>query len=165
MTFCPGRILAKRDDAICIATKDGEISKNIRNIPEINNKQILTTPMTNNFQEINIELFGSYGILQFDFYNGAMSTSQCERLLKAIKQCQKMPIKGLILAGNSNNWSNVAAVQDAGAGGVYLALATDFSFVKLGVVLILTTRIWDNANPILAIEAIEIGLFDNIEQQ
>ncbi|KAF0457851.1 hydrogenase maturation protein [Gigaspora margarita] len=206
LTFCPGRILAKRDDAICIATKDGalwvsqlrslkskikpypfklpaiiqlgEISKNIRNIPEINNKQILTTPMTNNFQEINIELFGSYGILQFDFYNGAMSTSQCERLLKAIKQCQKMPIKGLILAGNSNNWSNginlnviqhainpslegwknikainevvkeiikltniitVAAVQDAGAG--------------------------DNANPILAIEAIEIGLFDNIEQQ
>lgn len=202
LTFCPGRILAKRDDAICIATKDGalwvsqlrslkskikpypfklpaiiqlgEISKNIRNIPEINNKQILTTPMTNNFQEINIELFGSYGILQFDFYNGAMSTSQCERLLKAIKQCQKMPIKGLILAGNSNNWSNginlnviqhainpslegwknikainevvkeiikltniitVAAVQDAGAGGVYLALATDFSFVKLGVVL------------------------------
>ncbi|CAG8537426.1 3249_t:CDS:2 [Gigaspora margarita] len=201
LTFCPGRILVKWDDAICIATKDGalwvsqlrslkskikpypfklsaiiqlgEISKNIKNIPEINNKQILTTPMTDNLQEINIELF-------------------------AIKQCKKMPIKGLILAGSSNNWSNginlnviqhainpsiegwknikainevvkeiikltnnitVAAVQaNAGA-----ELHTYTAPKRIGTCIL--NQLKDNANPILAIEAIEIGLFDNIEQQ
>ncbi|CAG8444666.1 27272_t:CDS:2 [Dentiscutata erythropus] len=255
LTVYPGKILAKRDDAICIATKDsalwvsqlhslkskinlypfklpaiiqlGELSNNI---PEINNKQILTIPTADNFQEISFELFGSYGILHFDFYNGAMSTSQCKRLLKAIKQCQKMPIKGLILAGSANNWSNginlnviqhainpsiegwknikainevvkeiikitniitVAAVQaNAGAGGVYLALATNFLFVKQGIVLnphyknmslygselhtytapkrigtYILNQLKDNANPILDIKAIEIGLFDSIAQQ
>ncbi|CAG8456285.1 2025_t:CDS:2 [Gigaspora margarita] len=254
-TFYPGRILAKQNDAICIATKDGalwvsqlrslkskikpypiklpsiiQLGELAKNISELNNKQILTTLTGNNFYEIRFELFGSYGILHFDFYNGAMSASQCERLLKVIKQCQKMPIKGLILAGSANNWSNginlnviqhainpstegwknikainevvkeiikftniitVAAVQaNAGAGSVYLALATDFSFVKPEVVLnphyknmglygselhtytapkrigtFILNQLKDNANPIIAIEAIEIGLFDNIAQQ
>ncbi|CAG8616016.1 37019_t:CDS:1 [Gigaspora margarita] len=251
----PGKVLAKRDDAICIAAKDGafwvsqlrspktklkpypfklpatiQLGKLSENIPVINPNQTLTTPTFDTFQEISFELFGSYGILHFNFYNGAMSTSQCERLLKAIKQCQKMPIKGLIFAGSANNWSNginlnviqhadnpsiegwnnikainevvkeiikltniitVSAVQaNAGAGGVYLALATDFSFVKPGVVLnphyinmglygselhtytaskrinmFMLKQIKENAKPLLAVEAIEIGLFDKLIQQ
>ncbi|CAG8752547.1 13796_t:CDS:2 [Gigaspora margarita] len=211
LTFCPGRILAKRDDAICIVTKDsalwvsqlrslkskiklytfklpaiiqlGEISKNIRNIPEINNKQILITPITDNFQKINIELFGSYGILHFDFYNGAMSTLQCERLLKAIKQCQKMPIKGLILA---EGWKNIKAINEevkeiikltniltvsavrANAGAVNMGLYgselhTYTAPKRIDMCRLIQFK--DSAKPILAIEAIEIGLFDNIEQQ
>ncbi|CAG8591386.1 26249_t:CDS:1, partial [Racocetra persica] len=254
LTAYPGRILAKRDEAICIATKDGafwvsqlrspktkikpypfklpatiQLGKLSENIPTIDLKHSLMKPTIDTFQEISFELFDSYGVLYFNFYNGAMSTSQCERLLKAIKQCQKMPIKGLILAGNASNWSNginlnviqyttnpsteawknikainnvvkeiikltniitVAAVQaNAGAGGVYLALATDFSFVKPGVVLnphyknmglygselhtytaskridmSILKQLKENANPILAIEAIEIGLFDNLMQ-
>ncbi|RIB24823.1 tetrahydrofolate dehydrogenase/cyclohydrolase [Gigaspora rosea] len=219
----PGKVLAKRDDAICIATKDGELSENI---PMINHEQGLKAPNPDTFQEISFELFGNYGILHFNFYNGAMSTSQCERLLEAIKQCQNISIKGLILAGSANNWSNginlnviqnvpnpslegwenikaidkvvkeiikltdiisIAAVQaNAGAGGVYLALATDFSFVKPGVVLnphyknmglygselhTYTTSkridmfMLENAKPMLAIEATEIGLFDNLKQE
>ncbi|CAG8626427.1 11351_t:CDS:1 [Dentiscutata erythropus] len=251
----PGKVLAKQDDAICIATKDGafwvsqlrspktqtdpypfklpatiQLGELSENTPIINPNQTLTTPTLDTFQEISFESFGSYGVLHFNFYNGAMSTSQCERLLKAIKQCQKMPIKGLILAGGENIWSNginlnviqhaanpsieawknikainevvkeiikltniitVSAVQaNAGAGGVYLALATDFSFVKPGVVLnphyknmglygselhtytatkridtFILKQIKENAKPIIAVEAIEIGLFDNLIQQ
>ncbi|CAG8687511.1 10647_t:CDS:1 [Cetraspora pellucida] len=251
----PGRILAKRDEAICISTKDGtfwasqlrslktkakpcpfklpatiQLGELSENIPIIDHEHTLMSPTLDTFREIGFELFNSYGVLYFNFYNGAMNTLQCERLIKAIKKCQKMPIKGLILAGNENNWSNginlnviqhatnpsieawenikainkvvkeiikltdiitVAAVQaNAGAGGVYLALATDFSFAKPGVVLnphyknmglygselhtyttskriemSILKQLKENANPMLAIEANEIGLFDNLMQK
>jgi putative two-component system hydrogenase maturation factor HypX/HoxX len=128
-------------------------------------------------QEISLKRLGDWcGILRFDFYNGAMSTKQCERLYKAIRACSGLPgLQVLILAGSESNWSNgihlnvienavnsneeawanikainnvvketlklhkiitIAAVQaNAGAGGVYMALAADFVFAKSEVVL------------------------------
>ncbi|CAG8645915.1 3339_t:CDS:2, partial [Racocetra fulgida] len=252
---CPGKVLARRDEAICIAAKDGafwisqlrspktklnpypfklpattQLGKLSENISAINLEQVLIAPTLATFQEISLELFDSYGVLNFNFYNGAMSTSQCERLLKAIKECKNLPVKGLILAGSANNWSNginlnviqnaadpslegwknikainevvkeiiglsniitISAIQaNAGAGGVYLGLATDFSFVRPGVVLnphyknmglygselhtytvprrvgmLALDKLKDNARPLLAVEAIEIGLFDDLMEQ
>jgi putative two-component system hydrogenase maturation factor HypX/HoxX len=120
------------------------------------------------------------GVLEFDFYNGAMSTRQCERLARAIRELRSRPVRVLVLAGGADFFSNgvhlntieaegqapggsaadaslrnieaiddvaleiltltdrltVAALRgDAGAGGVFLALAADEVWAHPGVVL------------------------------
>jgi putative two-component system hydrogenase maturation factor HypX/HoxX len=46
------------------------------------------------------------GFLHFEFYNGAMSTSQCERLRSALAWVKQRPIKVLVLMGGADFWSN-----------------------------------------------------------
>ena len=58
------------------------------------------------YSAICYENKGDYGVLFFDFYNGAMSTEQCNDLTNAIKSCKADNIKILILAGSRSNWSN-----------------------------------------------------------
>ena len=110
------------------------------------------------------------GCLSFDFYNGAMSTEQCLRLLAALKQVKQRDTRVLLLLGGRDffsngihlncieaaahrpqgsaadeSWRNINAMNDvaleliettdritvavlrgnAGAGGVFLALAAD----------------------------------------
>jgi putative two-component system protein, hydrogenase maturation factor HypX/HoxX len=120
------------------------------------------------------------GCLSFDFYNGAMSTDQCERLLAALRQVKQRDTSVLLLLGGRDffsngihlncieaaahrpddsaadeSWRNINAINDvareliettdritvavlrgnAGAGGVFLALAADEVWVHSGVVL------------------------------
>ncbi len=126
----------------------------------------------NVFQQIHWQDKGSYGILHFDFYNGAMGTHHCKNLAAAIETVGRHDWRFIILAGSPRNWSNginlnmiehasnpeveawnniieinnvvkaiinqseaivVSAVQaNAGGGGVYMALAADFVFLKPG---------------------------------
>jgi putative two-component system hydrogenase maturation factor HypX/HoxX len=114
-------------------------------------------------------------VLHFPFYNGAMSTAQCERLTAAYDRARRRPTRVIVLAGGTDFWSNgihlnvieasaqaaeeswrninaiddlalailttdthltVAALQgNAGAGGVFLALAADRVVARSGVVL------------------------------
>jgi len=46
------------------------------------------------------------GFLSFDFYNGAMSTAQCERLSAAIGFARSRPTRVLVLEGGRDFWSN-----------------------------------------------------------
>jgi len=46
------------------------------------------------------------GFLHFDFYNGAMSTRQCERLLAAYRWACARPTQVLVLMGGADYWSN-----------------------------------------------------------
>jgi putative two-component system protein, hydrogenase maturation factor HypX/HoxX len=46
------------------------------------------------------------GCLSFDFYNGAMSTRQCERLLAALREAKLRPTRVLLLLGGSAFFSN-----------------------------------------------------------
>ncbi len=46
------------------------------------------------------------GCLSFDFYNGAMSTGQCERLLSALREAKRRPTRVLLLLGGSGFFSN-----------------------------------------------------------
>lgn len=56
---------------------------------------------------MTFERKGEIGILGFDFYNGAMSTQQCERLNQTLQSLKEdKSIKILILKGSSRNWSN-----------------------------------------------------------
>lgn len=129
LTGAPGEIIAKRDGAICRATGDGAVwishikKKSVgQNISfKLPATQVLgstietitETPLTaftrypgRTFQEIRYEEVEQIGYLYFDFYNGAMSTEQCQRLTKAyLKACQK-PTKVLVLMGGHDFWSN-----------------------------------------------------------
>jgi putative two-component system hydrogenase maturation factor HypX/HoxX len=59
------------------------------------------------FQEVTLEKMGNIGVVGFDFYNGAMSTVQCERMAAAIQEIASMKdLDVLVLKGSKRNWSN-----------------------------------------------------------
>lgn len=49
---------------------------------------------------------GRVGYLAFDFYNGAMSTQQCEALTAALRFAASRPTRVLVLEGGRDFWSN-----------------------------------------------------------
>jgi putative two-component system hydrogenase maturation factor HypX/HoxX len=56
--------------------------------------------------EIAYEEFDGVGWLTFDFYNGAASTHQCERLAQAIEEARARPTRMLVMAGGADFFSN-----------------------------------------------------------
>ena len=127
------------------------------------------------YREIRYDAQGGVGHLHFPFYNGAMSTAQCERLTAALRFALAQPPRVLVLFGGADFWSNgihlnvieaadspadeswrninaiddftqtlieatdrvvIAAMQgNAGAGGVFMALAADQVWARRSVVL------------------------------
>ena len=125
--------------------------------------------------EIRYEELHGVGYLHFEFYNGAMGTLQCERLLAAYIEAIRRDTQVIVLAGGADFWSNglhlnlieaadspadeswrnINAMNElaraiieteshvtlsalngnAGAGGVFLALAADRVAARAGVVL------------------------------
>ncbi len=57
-------------------------------------------------EEIHCEIEGKIAYLYFDFHNGAMSTSQCLRLLDAFKVAAQAAVKIIVLMGGRDHWSN-----------------------------------------------------------
>lgn len=49
---------------------------------------------------------GAVGYLRFAFYNGAMSTSDCERLAAALDRAAARPTRVIVLEGGREFWSN-----------------------------------------------------------
>ena len=124
-----GEIIAQRDNAICCATGDGAIwithlkkvgsngqtyfklpatyvlSDHLADIPEIP----LAAEQPSNgqtYREIRYEEHNAVGYLYFDFYNGAMSTDQCQRLRKTFLSIRERPTKVIVLMGGTDFWSN-----------------------------------------------------------
>ena len=127
------------------------------------------------WSDIRYEEKNGVGTLHFEFYNGAMGTAQCGRLLQAYQEATRRDTKVIVLAGGADFWSNglhlnlieaadspadeswrninamndlalaiiltdshlvISALQgNAGAGGVFLALAADRVVAREGVVL------------------------------
>jgi putative two-component system hydrogenase maturation factor HypX/HoxX len=127
------------------------------------------------WQEIRFEARGEVGLLHFPFYNGAVSTAQCQRLAEAVRFALARPARVLLLLGGGDfwcngihlnvieaaaspadeSWRNINAIDDltrtliestdrlviaamqgnAGAGGVFMALAADEVWARPGVVL------------------------------
>lgn len=237
-------ILATRDGAICLGTKDGAIwITHLKKKEEFSLKLPATDVISvstlikeypapwfkeDTFQEIYYEQIGDVGYLYFDFYNGAISTDQCQKLLEAYKKALTYPTKVLVLMGGEDFWSNgihlhkienasspaeeswknINAINDlveniicttdrltvsairgnAGAGGVFLALASDFVWAEQGVILnphyksmgnlfgseywtyllpkrigtLKAQEITDRKLPMGTTEALELGLVDKI---
>jgi putative two-component system hydrogenase maturation factor HypX/HoxX len=193
----PGMVVARRHGAICRATHDGAVwithlraaldgerpfklpaamvlGPRLAGIPEVP-AAVDVDPPGATWRDIRYEEHGVVGILHFDFYNGAMSTPQCERLTAAYRYARARPTRVIVLAGGTDFWSNgihlnvieastqpaeeswrnINAINDlalevlttdshltlsalqgnAGAGGVFLALAADRVVARSGVVL------------------------------
>ena len=118
-------IIAQRDNAVCIATKENAvwithlkaIKENAIKLPatialdeiakSIPHSDIspFEIPEYKTWQEIRFEKDGNIGYLHFDFYNGAISTDQCNRLREAVIEA-KNKCKLLVLMGGRDVWSN-----------------------------------------------------------
>src|SRR5215469_3399452 len=137
----PGEILAKRDGAICRATGDGAVwithlkqkgtdgqpsfklpatqvlGDRLAHVPEV--PVAIDQPCDGRtYREIWYEERQTVGYLHFDFYNGAMSTEQCQRLRDAFLRIRQSPTKVIVLMGGPDFWSNgihlnvIEAAQD-----------------------------------------------------
>src|SRR5215469_7834673 len=125
----PGEIIAKRDGAICRATGDGAIwithlkPKGTDGQPsfKLPAAQVLGDRLTHvpevplaldkayegrTYREIWYEERQEVGYLHFEFYNGAMSTEQCQRLREAFLLVRQRPTKVIVLMGGTDFWSN-----------------------------------------------------------
>ena len=175
-----GEIIGCNQGMICRATVDGALWIGHLKRPggiKLPATQVWSTAGLPQYpdQDIRYTRQGQIGYLHFDFYNGAMSTTQCERLLEAYQQATTRDTLVIVLAGGTDYWSNgihlnlieaadspadeswcninamndlvqailvtetqlvIAALQgNAGAGGVFLALAADRVVARQGVVL------------------------------
>jgi putative two-component system hydrogenase maturation factor HypX/HoxX len=123
-----GEIIARRHGAICRATRDGAVwighlkrivagektfklpaavvlHETIAHVPEVP-LSLDVSRDRKTYKEIWYEEKGGVGYLHFDFYNGAMSTEQCQRLLEAYKQVRQRPTRVIVLLGGQDFWSN-----------------------------------------------------------
>jgi len=186
-----GDVIAISGPAICRATSDGALwIGHLRNrngphpfkLPAISvlGEKIDGLPQipvdtANGYREIDYHEDGETGHIRFNFYNGAMSTRQCQRLLQVYKKALQQNTKTIILHGGNDFWSNgmhlnvieaspspadeswrnINAIDDlaeaiirsqshitiaamhgnAGAGGVFLARACDYVWVREDVIL------------------------------
>jgi putative two-component system protein, hydrogenase maturation factor HypX/HoxX len=118
----PGRLLAQRHGAVCRATVDGAVwishlkRPGHYKLPAVRALGLagasldvpeLEAPRSGDtFREIAYEERRGVGYLHFDFYNGAMSTDQCRRLLEAYRSARERPTGVIVLMGGPDFFSN-----------------------------------------------------------
>ena len=124
----PGALIAKSGPAVCRATIDGAVWIGHLRDPECatpfklpavrvladESADLPEVPMDreNGYQEIRYEEDGDVGYLHFDFYNGAMSTARCRRLLAAYEKACARSTKVIALMGGLDFWSNGMDLND-----------------------------------------------------
>jgi len=129
----PGRVIARRHDAVCCATADGAVwigqlqpadgpRRSFKRpavlalgeladaLPRIDEDSDAggwrSAGDVRGAEEIRYEEHGAVAYLHFDFYNGALSTAQCERLRAAYGQARRRPTRVIVLMGGSDFWCN-----------------------------------------------------------
>ncbi|WP_347900939.1 hydrogenase maturation protein [Pseudomonas purpurea] len=126
----PGEILAVHDDAVLVAAGDqslwigslkrkaqpGEetfklparhiLAGQLENVPTLD-WSVSSQPFSDEaYQPIRYRESGHVGELTFEFYNGAMSTEQCQRLVEALRWAKARDTKVLLIKGGRANFSN-----------------------------------------------------------
>ncbi|HMK85892.1 MAG TPA: hydrogenase maturation protein [Steroidobacteraceae bacterium] len=123
----PGTLIARRGDAICRATRDGAIwigqlqptegpHRGLkRPAAQVLGALAQSLPESafapdesgvHRDLEIHYEEREAIGYLCFDFYNGALSTAQCERLRESYAQACRRPTRVIVLMGGADFWCN-----------------------------------------------------------
>jgi putative two-component system hydrogenase maturation factor HypX/HoxX len=112
----PGAVVARCDGALARATVDGAVW--IGHVREEHDGALklpathvfavesAALPYAKGYAPISYEEDGRVGFLHFAFYNGAMSTAQCEALRAAYAQALVRPTRVLVLMGGPDYWSN-----------------------------------------------------------
>jgi putative two-component system hydrogenase maturation factor HypX/HoxX len=120
----PGTLIAQREGAVCVGSSDGAVwishlrqkgafklpaamalgADVLADVPE----RVLSpfAPEKDGPREILYREEDAIGYLHFDFYNGAMSSGQCDRLRMALVQARQRPVRTLVLQGGQDIWSN-----------------------------------------------------------
>ncbi|HYW02610.1 MAG TPA: hydrogenase maturation protein [Gammaproteobacteria bacterium] len=119
----PGEIIGRAHGAVCRATRDGALwIGHLRaghaaapdfKLPaaRVLGLRLRGVPVTGGeagaaVDPIRYEEHGPVGVLYFDFYNGAMGTAHCRRLLAAWRAACRRPTRVIVLAGGTDFWSN-----------------------------------------------------------
>ena len=122
-----GEVIAQRAGAICRATVDGAVwithakrtgadpalklpaatvlADVLRDVPEspLAPEAVVDHPT---WRPVSYEERGAVAILHFPFYNGAMGSDDCRRLLDAYRYASKRTTRVIVLAGGPDFWSN-----------------------------------------------------------
>jgi putative two-component system hydrogenase maturation factor HypX/HoxX len=124
----PGTIVAQCDGALARATVDGAVW--IGHVRRLEPKSLklpaaqvfaaeaasLPQRPGSGYAPIVYREHGGIGELEFNFYNGAMSTGDCMALLAAYRAALARPTRVLLLTGGRDYWSNgihLAAIEAA----------------------------------------------------
>ncbi len=141
----PGEILAVHDDAVLVAAGDhsvwlgslrrkpqpGEetfkqparhvLAGQLADVPRLD-WSIASQPFSDEaYQPLRYRESGHVGELTFEFYNGAMSTEQCQRMVEALRWAKSRDTRVLLIKGGRGSFSNgvhlnvIQAAQDPGA--------------------------------------------------
>jgi len=113
----PGQLIARCGTAVCRATRDGAVwlghlrDRNAAHPFKLPATAVLgaavdALPEAGGYRDIHYEQQGEVGFLHFDFYNGAMGTDQCRRLLAAYREACKQDTRVIVLMGGPDYWSN-----------------------------------------------------------
>lgn len=126
----PGDILAVQDDAVLVAAGDhslwigslkrkaqpGEetfklparhvLAEKLAGIPVLDSTLASHTWNEQAYQPIRYRESGPVGELTFEFYNGAMSTEQCQRLVAALRWAKARDTHVLLIKGGRGSFSN-----------------------------------------------------------
>ena len=119
-----GRIIGRRETAVLRRTRDGAVwIGHVRREGGFKLPTSLAFPLETSdlaevplvawwridhasWQDIAWEESGGVGFLHFEFYNGAMSATQCCRLREALAWAKTRPVRVIVLAGGTDFWSN-----------------------------------------------------------
>lgn len=120
----PGTLLATCGDSVCVATRDGAIWLGRLREPgaetfkrpavdllgAVASALPVVEPVLNAAEDgrgaITYREHGAVGVVEFDFYNGAMGPRACEELLSAWAHAASRPTRVIVLAGGRDFWSN-----------------------------------------------------------
>lgn len=122
----PGEILAVAYGSICRATRDGAVwirqmkcrtagALPAIKLPAADVLKTLIDPVhysrlarinSETPNDIRVDIRDSVAYIYFNFYNGAASTQQCERLRQTLIQTKRHPVKTLVFMGGEDFFSN-----------------------------------------------------------
>jgi putative two-component system hydrogenase maturation factor HypX/HoxX len=110
----PGEVLGRAGEGVVRATADGavwighgKLEGGIKlPVGLVFPQAAELTELDGSLQDIRYEESGAVGYLHFDFYNGAMGTTACERLLAAYEAARRRPTKVIVLMGGADFFSN-----------------------------------------------------------
>lgn len=126
----PGEILAVQDDAVLVAAGDqsvwvGSLKRKARpgeetfklparhvlagrlaGVPVLDSSIAHQAFNAQAYQPIRYRECGPVGELTFEFYNGAMSTEQCQRLVAALRWAKARSTQVLLIKGGRGSFSN-----------------------------------------------------------
>ena len=157
-----GAVIAKRETALLRATWDGAVW-----IGHVKRPGSIKLPATLAFaaesdsvppaelpnwwrapaptwQDIAYEEVGPVGLLHFEFYNGAMSTRQCQRLKEVLVWARQRPTTVLVLLGGQDFWSNGIHLNVIEAASLSGASAADESWHNINAMNDLALELMTN---------------------